>query len=99
MRFQRLFTLLLLALLMAGCGGSGDSLQDFFEDTQALQTTGPAPVLTFRVLNTFPHRTDAFTQGLLFSNGVLYESTGLVGQSSLREVELTTGFAFKAGSL
>lgn len=43
------------------------------------------------MVNTFPHQTDAFTQGLLFENGQLYESTGLVGQSTLRRVNLTTG--------
>lgn len=90
---------LLLALFVAsslsifGCGGSsGDTLQDVVENqVRQEQNRGPAPVLSFRVVNTFPHQTDAFTQGLLFENGRLYESTGLVGQSSLREVELSTG--------
>jgi glutamine cyclotransferase len=39
----------------------------------------------------FPHDRNAFTQGLLFRNGVLYESTGLNGQSSIRRVALETG--------
>ena len=80
------------SLCIFGCGGSGDSLQDVVEtQIRQEQNRGPAPVLSFRVVNTFPHQTDAFTQGLLFENGRLYESTGLVGQSSLREVELSTG--------
>lgn len=49
------------------------------------------PVYTYRVVNTFPHDRNAFTQGLVFENGVLYEGTGLYGQSTLREVELETG--------
>jgi len=47
--------------------------------------------LTYKVVNTYPHDTGAFTQGLLFDDGFLYESTGKKGQSSLRKVELETG--------
>ena len=43
------------------------------------------------VINTFPHDNEAFTQGLAFNNGSLYESTGLHGKSSLRKVNLKTG--------
>jgi glutamine cyclotransferase len=49
------------------------------------------PVYTYRVVNTFPHDRNAFTQGLLFEDGWLYESTGLRGRSTLRRVELQTG--------
>jgi glutaminyl-peptide cyclotransferase len=45
----------------------------------------------YRVLNVYPHDPAAFTEGLEYRNGYLYESTGLVGQSSLRRVELQTG--------
>ncbi len=46
---------------------------------------------SYSIVNTYPHDENAFTQGLLFDNGVLYESTGLYGDSSLRRVELETG--------
>ena len=49
------------------------------------------PVYGYFVKNTYPHDPQAFTQGLLFKDGHLYESTGQNGQSSLRKVELTTG--------
>jgi glutaminyl-peptide cyclotransferase len=49
------------------------------------------PVFTARVVNTFPHDPDAFTQGLVALNGELYEGTGRNGQSSLRRVALETG--------
>ncbi len=49
------------------------------------------PVYTYTVINTYPHDPAAFTQGLIFENGVLYESTGLYGRSSLRKVDLETG--------
>lgn len=49
------------------------------------------PVDGYRVVNTYPHDRTAFTQGLLFLDGVLYESTGLNGKSTLRSVELASG--------
>lgn len=52
------------------------------------QTT---PVDTFEVLETYPHDPTAYTQGLIFRQDVLYEGTGLHGQSSLRRVALETG--------
>ncbi len=45
----------------------------------------------YRVVQVYPHDPAAFTQGLLYHDGFLYESTGLQGQSSLRKVELETG--------
>lgn len=45
----------------------------------------------YRVLHRYPHDPHAFTQGLIYLDGHLYESDGLYGQSSLREVDLTTG--------
>ncbi len=44
-----------------------------------------------RVVREFPHDSSAYTQGLFFSNGSLYESTGQYGSSSFRKVELETG--------
>jgi len=49
------------------------------------------PVYGFIVKNTYPHDPQAFTQGLFFRDGHLYESTGLNGRSTLRKVELKTG--------
>ncbi len=46
---------------------------------------------TYRIVHTYPHDPHAFTQGLVFVDGSLYESTGLNGQSSLRMVDLDTG--------
>ena len=47
--------------------------------------------LSVRIVERYPHQLDAFTQGLLFEDGVLYESIGQLGQSSLRSVDLKTG--------
>jgi|SRR5215217_1155816 len=49
------------------------------------------PVFGYEVVNRYPHDPQAFTQGLLWRDGGLYESTGQVGASSIRKVELKTG--------
>ena len=53
--------------------------------------TGTVPLYTYRVVRTYPHDPNAFTQGLQFLDGVLYEGTGLNGRSSIRKVQLETG--------
>lgn len=54
---------------------------------------------SFRVLHTFPHDPGAFTQGLLYHEGQLYESTGGWGTSSIRRVELETGRVLQRSNL
>ena len=49
------------------------------------------PVYGYRVVRTFPHDPEAFTQGLQYVDGFLYEGTGLNGRSSIRKVQLETG--------
>jgi glutaminyl-peptide cyclotransferase len=48
-------------------------------------------IYTYKIINTYPHDTKAYTQGLEFHKGFLYETTGHRGQSTLRKVELETG--------
>jgi glutaminyl-peptide cyclotransferase len=56
----------------------------------------PAPVnYSYEVVNAWPHDPSAFTQGLVFHDGRLLESTGLNGESTLREVEIATGRVLK----
>ena len=52
---------------------------------------GNVPVFGYRIVNTYPHDRAAFTQGLVYRSGELYEGTGLYGQSTLRRVDLSTG--------
>jgi glutaminyl-peptide cyclotransferase len=49
------------------------------------------PVYGYEVVHAYPHDTRAFTEGLFYLNGFLYESTGLEQQSSIRKVRLETG--------
>ncbi|UXP30878.1 glutaminyl-peptide cyclotransferase [Reichenbachiella agarivorans] len=54
--------------------------------------TGKEPEkLTYRIINTFPHDPNAYTQGLLVNDNKLYESTGQKGESSVRQVDLQSG--------
>ena len=52
---------------------------------------GPVPIYGYQVVHVYPHDPEAFTQGLVFHDGKLLESTGEEGRSSLRRVELETG--------
>jgi glutamine cyclotransferase len=54
---------------------------------------------TYEIVNSYPHDQTAFTQGLEFNNGFLFESTGLYTQSTLRKVELETGQVLSSISL
>lgn len=54
---------------------------------------------TYEVVNVFSHDSTAFTQGLQFDGGILYETTGRHGESSLRKVDLVSGKVLKKVSL
>ena len=89
MKYLKILFLTLLLSAVIGCQSG---------ETQAPGTPAvPAKVLnyTFEVVNTYPHDPAAFTQGLVYYQGALYESTGLNGQSSIRKVDLQTGEVLK----
>ncbi|MEP6743581.1 MAG: glutaminyl-peptide cyclotransferase [bacterium] len=70
-------------------------------DRKAVRTSGDPRVLVYgyEVMHVFPHDPNAFTQGLVFHDGKLLESTGQVGHSSLRRVELETGKVLQNASV
>ena len=59
----------------------------------------PTQRYTYAVVNTYPHDSAAFTEGLVFYGGFLYESTGLEGSSTLRKVDLASGTILQKVSL
>ena len=75
-----------------GCSGGANAPANNRSVTNA-NSAKPAqlPVSGFEIVKTYPHDEKAFSQGLLFHNGFLYESTGQEGQSSIRKVEIETG--------
>ncbi len=87
-------TLFAIALLVASAAcDDGEAVASKSEYQQSTQMTVPqrVPTFTYEVVKAYPHDTSAFTQGLVFHQGVLYESTGINGSSSLRRVDLDTG--------
>ena len=66
-----------------------------FSLSAALSFSFPAPSTVpeygFEVVHVYPHDKTAFTEGLFYLDGFLYEGTGLPGKSSIRKVELQTG--------
>ena len=100
---RHLFALLLLTLTFGGAGCGGGSNTGAAANSVApanangntvkgnVGAPGRVPTYDYEVVNVFPHDPSAYTQGLVFSEGVLFESTGLEGRSSLRRVELQTG--------
>jgi glutaminyl-peptide cyclotransferase len=59
--------------------------------TSARVSPKSAPEYTYTVIHVFPHDPSAFTQGLAYRDGFLYEGTGRNGQSSLRKIRLESG--------
>ena len=71
---------------------------------QASQPAPPAPAVQtptygYRIAATYPHDRRAFTQGLIFLDGWLYESTGQIGQSTIRQVNLEDGRVLQSVSI
>ena len=62
-------------------------------------TLSEVSLYTYEVVNVFPHDVNAYTQGLIYRDSVLYEGTGLYGGSTLRRVDLTTGRVLKSKSI
>jgi glutamine cyclotransferase len=98
---RQLFGLLLLTLTSfsaPGCDGGAPSAANGGA-AAANKTPGATPeqvaLYGYEVVNTYPHDPKAFTQGLVFNNGELLESTGQYGESTLRRVELKTGKVLK----
>jgi glutamine cyclotransferase len=80
----------LFPLLAAfACGAIGGDASARTRDVVAVAI--PPAQQAYRVVASYPHDPEAWTQGLFWHNGSLYEGTGQTGRSSLREVDLTTG--------
>lgn len=81
-----------LLLLACSCGSPSNSAGTPNMNSAANKTvSAPLPVAGYEVVKSYPHDPKAFTQGLAFHNGFLYESTGEYGESTLRKVEIETG--------
>lgn len=86
------FLLIVATVFFISCGGNPTIPPNKnTTNTNANKVTSALPISGYEVVNTYKHDPNAFTEGLFFYNGFLYESTGLDGKSDLRKVELDTG--------
>ena len=94
-----------VALLLLSATGCREPVEETVTPVELTPSDAPNPSvsaveqLTVRVVAKYPHARDAFTQGLLWHDGVLYESTGRYGSSSLRRVRLQDGEVLAERSL
>jgi glutaminyl-peptide cyclotransferase len=91
-------TLFVFTVSMAlSCGGPPNTPppnKNTNVNANVTKPSGPVPVYSYEVVHSYPHDPKAFTEGLFYHDGFLYESTGSPGNnggSSLRKVELETG--------
>src|SRR5215510_7756386 len=75
----------LLVAFHTGCETNGA------EGGSKVQASRKVSNYSYEIINTYPHDPSAYTQGLVYHDGSLYESTGLNGRSSLRKIDLKTG--------
>ena len=89
---------LLCAVCLIACGGRSGSSQKKSQ-AQNKQKVETAARYGYRIVKAYPHDTGAYTQGLFWHDGHLYESTGEYGHSSLRKVVLESGLPVQQVSL
>lgn len=90
MKYRNLYAVLLATLAIAACK-DGDDQQQAETKEEAQATTPVMRKIPYVLLKQYPHRSDAYTQGLQYVDGYMYESTGHYGQSHVYKYELETG--------
>lgn len=100
MRTKMMPWLLILMSFLVSC--RSDSIPSAAPALTPAESTGSAattsaglPIWTYEIVNTYPHDSSSYTQGLVWHDGALYESAGQYGRSNLRKVDLETGRVLK----
>ena len=88
-----------IATVLVGCATLAGAAAGVQQKAPRPAAAAPAPVHGFSVVRSYPHDREAFTQGLEYVDGMLYESTGLNGRSGIRKVNLATGEVLQVKSL
>jgi glutamine cyclotransferase len=88
------FCLLLLSTLLFSCGNNNENTEPSVEPKTEPSGTQPT-IIGYQLINTFPHDSSCFTEGLQYINGQLLESSGLYGKSTLRFTDPETGKVLK----
>jgi len=89
---MRVFFIVMSAIFALACSSGANGPSANVNSKPTAKAT-PLPVAGYEIVKSYPHDPQAFTQGLFFYDGFLYESTGLgkTNQSTLRKVEIETG--------
>ena len=88
--------------VLLGCRGDSSQVNTAADDAEAAKarersrnaetlSSRDVPIYDYDIINTYDHNEDNYTQGLVMDGGLLYEGTGLYGQSRLLKTELETG--------
>lgn len=89
---MRFYLLMLLTLTALSCSDVPKNSTVNKNASNSNTKQGPVPTYTYQIVKSYPHDAKAFTQGLIFRDGFLYEGTGEYdGESTLRKVEISTG--------
>jgi glutaminyl-peptide cyclotransferase len=88
---MRIFFLLCVLSVAAACSGGPNISNNSAANGNTTKKSDAVPVSTYEIVKAYPHDPKAFTEGLFYYDGFLYESTGQEGHSSLRKVDLETG--------
>lgn len=95
---KRFITFAAVILFTAACNNNSSNDKD--SDTlTAINTVAPPANINYNIVNTYPHDTTSYTQGLIWQNNTLYEGTGMWGHSHLLQVDIKNGKATNAVSL
>lgn len=112
--FARFSLAIWLAIWLAACSGGTDAgepvRQDVSPPSAAATSQAPAEptpssaairpaIQSYEIIATYPHDQEAFTQGLFFWEGALYESTGRYSESTIRKVDIETGEVLQSRDL
>lgn len=85
---MRSLLVFITAAIALACSGTANTTKP---NNANVTKAPPLPVYGYEVVRSYPHDGSAFTQGLFFHDGSLYESTGQEGRSQLRKVDIETG--------
>ncbi len=95
---KRFITFAAVILFTAACNNNSSNDKD--SDTlTAINTVAPPANINYNIVNTYPHDTSSYTQGLIWQNNTLYEGTGMWGHSHLLQVDIKNGKSNKSVSL
>ncbi|HKX84190.1 MAG TPA: glutaminyl-peptide cyclotransferase, partial [Pyrinomonadaceae bacterium] len=88
---MRIYLLFSVLILLFGCGPATPSNNNNNAAVNNTKKANSVPKYGFEIVKSYPHDGKAFTQGLVFDEGFLYEGTGELGESTLRKVDLASG--------